>query len=126
MLYGNKTGTFLKVEKDKSFIINYLSFYLVPRPGVEPGWVSPLVFETSASTDSAIWATFLFSCAKVGFFLEIPKEMERFFLFFLFAGRRAESSLGEERDAYSVEMFLDFALILQVNGRKVGVDGFFY
>ena len=35
-------------------------------------------------------------------------------------------NLGEERDAYSVEMFLDFALILQVNGRKVGVDGFFY
>ncbi len=29
---------------------------LVPRPGVEPGWVAPLVFETSASTDSAIWA----------------------------------------------------------------------
>ena len=31
-----------------------LSF--VPRPGVEPGRVAPLVFETSASTDSAIWA----------------------------------------------------------------------
>ena len=30
--------------------------FLVPRPGVEPGWVAPLVFETSASTDSAIWA----------------------------------------------------------------------
>ena len=29
---------------------------LVPRPGLEPGWVAPLVFETSASTDSAIWA----------------------------------------------------------------------
>ena len=28
----------------------------VPRPGIEPGWVAPLVFETSASTDSAIWA----------------------------------------------------------------------
>ena len=28
----------------------------VPRPGLEPGWVAPLVFETSASTDSAIWA----------------------------------------------------------------------
>ena len=27
---------------------------LVLRPGVEPGWVAPLVFETSASTDSAI------------------------------------------------------------------------
>ena len=29
---------------------------IVPRPGLEPGWVAPLVFETSASTDSAIWA----------------------------------------------------------------------
>ena len=29
----------------------------VPRPGLEPGWVAPLVFETSASTDSAIWAS---------------------------------------------------------------------
>ena len=55
-LFGNKTGTFLKEEKDKSFIINYLSFYLVPRAGIEPAWVAPLVFETSASTYSAIWA----------------------------------------------------------------------
>ena len=34
----------------------------VPRPGIEPGWVAPLVFETSASTDSAIWA---FASAKL-------------------------------------------------------------
>ena len=33
-----------------------LRFSLVPRPGIEPGWIAPLVFETSASTDSAIWA----------------------------------------------------------------------
>ena len=33
ILYGNKMGTFLKEEKDKQFIINYLSFILVPRPG---------------------------------------------------------------------------------------------
>ena len=30
---------------------------VVPRAGVEPARVAPLVFETSASTDSAIWAS---------------------------------------------------------------------
>ena len=30
--------------------------FVVPRPGLEPGWIAPLVFETSASTYSAIWA----------------------------------------------------------------------
>ena len=30
--------------------------FIVPRPGLEPGWVAPLVFETRASTYSAIWA----------------------------------------------------------------------
>ena len=41
----------------------------VPRPGIEPGWVAPLVFETSASTDSAIWASLLInSGAKVVLF----------------------------------------------------------
>ena len=29
---------------------------LVPRPGVEPGRLAALVFETNASTNSAIWA----------------------------------------------------------------------
>ncbi len=33
-----------------------LSSVDVPRAGVEPARVAPLVFETSASTDSAIWA----------------------------------------------------------------------
>ena len=38
-------------------------FYsIVPRAGVEPARVAPLVFETSASTDSAIWA----SCGRKG------------------------------------------------------------
>ena len=42
----------------------------VPRPGIEPGWVSPLVFETSASTYSAIWAPdFSFASAKIERFL---------------------------------------------------------
>ena len=28
----------------------------VPEPGIEPGWIAPTVFETVASTDSAIRA----------------------------------------------------------------------
>ena len=37
-----------------------LTLFIVPRPGLEPGWIAPLVFETSASTYSAIWAYILF------------------------------------------------------------------
>ena len=33
---------------------------VVPRAGVEPARIAPLVFETSASTDSAIWACLKF------------------------------------------------------------------
>ena len=36
----------------------------VPRAGVEPARVAPLVFETSASTDSAIWALWVQSYNK--------------------------------------------------------------
>ena len=32
---------------------------LVPGPGIEPGWIAPTVFETVASTDSAIRAFFM-------------------------------------------------------------------
>ena len=40
---------------------------IVPGPGIEPGWIAPPVFETGASTDSAIRA---FGGAKVdSFFL---------------------------------------------------------
>ena len=40
----------------------------VPRAGVEPARIAPLVFETSASTDSAIWAFISksFVCADCG------------------------------------------------------------
>ena len=36
--------------------------FSVPRAGVEPARVAPLVFETSASTDSAIWAWYQNRC----------------------------------------------------------------
>lgn len=32
------------------------SFFFVPRAGIEPARLSTLVFETNASTNSAIWA----------------------------------------------------------------------
>ncbi len=56
----------------KRLIIFRLSTFFVPRPGIEPGWIAPLVFETSASTDSAIWA---FAVAKV----LIKNELTNFF-----------------------------------------------
>ena len=46
-----------KRKRVKCLICKHLTLFLVPRPGVEPGWIAPLVFETSASTDSAIWAS---------------------------------------------------------------------
>lgn len=53
---GNKMGTISKRKRVKCLKINNLTLFIVPRPGIEPGWIAPLVFETSASTDSAIWA----------------------------------------------------------------------
>ena len=50
-----KMSIYNKVYKRKKERSELLSI-LVPRPGIEPGWIAPLVFETSASTDSAIWA----------------------------------------------------------------------
>ena len=47
------------IEKRKSLKIKVLRF-LVPGAGVEPARIAPLVFETSASTDSAIRAGVLF------------------------------------------------------------------
>ena len=47
---------FLRHKKTAKSLFNFLAVLLVPRPGIEPGWIAPLVFETSASTDSAIWA----------------------------------------------------------------------
>ena len=53
---GNKMGTISKRKRVKCLKINNLTLFIVPRPGIEPGRIAPLVFETSASTDSAIWA----------------------------------------------------------------------
>ena len=47
-----------------------LSLLLVPGAGIEPARIAPLVFETSASTDSAIRAGVLFRL-PVGVWLRI-------------------------------------------------------
>ena len=63
-----------------------LAFCLVPGAGIEPARIAPLVFETSASTDSAIRAGVLFGSLLPGlkearegytFWLEIQRY--RFF-----------------------------------------------
>ena len=67
----------VKKENGESFSTFSVS---VPRPGIEPGWVAPLVFETSASTDSAIWAIVCFSIAsaKVMLFFISAKKIAFF------------------------------------------------
>ena len=50
--------------------INYLQGFVVPGAGIEPARIAPLVFETSASTDSAIRAGVLFRL-PVGVWLRI-------------------------------------------------------
>ncbi len=71
-LIYDQTNELRGMEKEKrTLVVRILSS--VPRPGIEPGWIAPLVFETSASTDSAIWAfarakviTFSFMCKYLG------------------------------------------------------------
>ena len=55
------------------------------HPGSIPGWIAPLVFETSASTDSAIWAI---AGAKVQIKIEIANFLVIFFLKKQFQGRK--------------------------------------
>ena len=47
-------------RKTQVFENQALAFCLVPGAGIEPARIAPLVFETSASTDSAIRAGVLF------------------------------------------------------------------
>ena len=61
-----RINTFLTSQKNKTPCKSTTyKVFAVPRAGVEPARVAPLVFETSASTDSAIWA---FQRAKVQLF----------------------------------------------------------
>ena len=65
-----------------------LTFSYVPRAGIEPARLAALVFETNASTNSAIWAcNFRIANAKVRIILEMTKKTRKkllsvFFLVF--------------------------------------------
>ena len=54
MSLADSQRTFL--VKRKTLVEVTLRGFPVPRAGIEPARIAPLVFETSASTDSAIWA----------------------------------------------------------------------
>ncbi len=62
-----------KKKRAKYFILKILSsFYCTQTRGRTGMDFTPLVFETSASTDSAIWATVFLNCdAKVMLFFEL-------------------------------------------------------
>lgn len=61
----------------------------VPGPGIEPGWVTPPVFETGASTDSAIRA-FWFDAAKLVIVWMHCNGLTLFLMFFLHKMHRGE------------------------------------
>ena len=81
--YKTKRRKIIKVHLSLCFVIKYTfstpwkrkipcksaiyKGFVVPRPGLEPGCLAALVFETSASTYSAIWA-FSKTDAKVHIF----------------------------------------------------------
>ena len=52
MICGENVGK----ENRKTLVERTLRGFLVPGAGIEPARIAPLVFETSASTDSAIRA----------------------------------------------------------------------
>ena len=54
--FGGATVVQKGKRKMQVFENQALAFYLVPGAGIEPARIAPLVFETSASTDSAIRA----------------------------------------------------------------------
>ena len=53
-------------ENRKTLVESTLRGFRVPGAGIEPARIAPLVFETSASTDSAIRAGVLFRSLLAG------------------------------------------------------------
>ncbi len=65
-------------ENRKNLVECTLRGFLVPGAGIEPARIAPLVFETSASTDSAIRAGVLFGSLSPGL-----KEAQEGYTFWL-------------------------------------------
>lgn len=72
---GRKKKNPLQIS-DLQGVDNFLG---VPRPGLEPGCLAALVFETSASTYSAIWASSLKAMQRYNVFSIRPNIMAYFF-----------------------------------------------
>ena len=53
---GSTSVTHVHIEKTMAENQDDHQPLSVPKAGIEPARIAPLVFETSASTDSAIWA----------------------------------------------------------------------
>ena len=66
-------------ENGKTLVERILRGFVVPGAGIEPARIAPLVFETSASTDSAIRAGVLFCSLSPG--LKEAREGQTFWLF---------------------------------------------
>ena len=64
--FGGATVVQKGKRKMQVFENQALAFCWVPGAGIEPARIAPLVFETSASTDSAIRAGVLFCSLKSG------------------------------------------------------------
>ena len=62
-------------RKMQVFDFQALAFCWVPGAGIEPARIAPLVFETSASTDSAIRAGVLFRL-PVGAWLRVKRTLK--------------------------------------------------
>ena len=93
---------------------------IVPRAGVEPARVAPLVFETSASTDSAIWA---FAGAKIRQFSESAKFLA--FFLFLCLNHLPEACCydGTNERTYNEDPYISQSLATSKEGWTNGTSG---
>ena len=73
--FGGASVVQMGKRKMQVFDFQALAFCWVPGAGIEPARIAPLVFETSASTDSAIRAGVLFRL-PVGAWLRVKRTLK--------------------------------------------------